>query len=160
MKSKAGQQKRFMKFITVPVRALSRARDFYVRSLSDYADKMNYGNNAMAIPVTAQVTSLPRSFTVTSGRHEAEPELVRAASARSVGERAEVESFIKQQMGAGAGAGPGPGPKGMPPRSGSVAMGRIDEDREAVYFGDNNVSSTMFPRSRSHAVSSRRLPAF
>ncbi|XP_042017786.1 uncharacterized protein LOC121765650 [Salvia splendens] len=155
MKSKAGQQKRFMKFITVPVRALSRARDFYVRSLSDYADKMNYGNNAMAIPVTAQVTSLPRSFTVTSGRHEAEPELNRAASARSVGERAEVESFIKQQMGAGAGPWPGP-----PPRSGSVAMGRIDEDRESVYFGDNNVSSTMFPRSRSHAVSSRRLPAF
>ncbi|XP_042013997.1 uncharacterized protein LOC121762248 [Salvia splendens] len=158
MKSKAGQQKRFMKFITVPVRALSRARDFYVRSLSDYADKMNYGNNAMAIPVTSQVTSLPRSFTVTSGRHEPEPELVRAASARSVGERTEVDSFIKQQM--GAGAGPGPGPKGMPPRSGSVAMGRIDEDRESVYFGDNNVSSTMFPRSRSHAVSSRRLPAF
>ncbi|KAL1540314.1 hypothetical protein AAHA92_24684 [Salvia divinorum] len=156
MKSKAGQQKRFMRIITVPVRALSRARDFYVRSLSDYADKMNYGNNAMAIPVTAQVTTLPRSFTVTSGRREAEPGLVRAASARSVGDRAEIESFIKQQMG----AGPGPGPKGMPPRSGSVAMGRIDEDRACVYSGEDNNVSNMFPRSRSHAVTARRLPAF
>ncbi|XP_047982771.1 uncharacterized protein LOC125223603 [Salvia hispanica] len=157
MKSK---QNRFLRIIAVPVRALSRARDFYVRSLSDYADKMNYGS-AMAIPVTSQVTSLPRSFSVSSGRSEAEPDLVRASSTRSMGDRAEVESFIKQQMKmrAGLAAGARSGPHRMPPRSSSVAMGRIDEDRACVYFGEEDVS-TKFPRSRSHAVSARRLQAF
>ncbi|XP_057793199.1 uncharacterized protein LOC131009808 [Salvia miltiorrhiza] len=162
MKSKASQQNRFLRIITVPVRALSKARDFYVRSLSDYADRMNYGN-AMAIPVTAQVTALPRSFSVSSARSQVEQDLVRASSTRSMGDRAELESYIKEQMKMRVvGLSPQPQPQGMPPRSTSVAMGRIDEDKPCCYFGEDNTAflTTKIPRSRSHAVSARRLPAF
>lgn len=163
MKTKASQHNKFLRIITVPVRALSRARDFYVRSLTDYADRMNYGS-AMPIPVTSQVTALPRSFSVSSARSHAEPGLVRASTTRSMGDRAELESYIKQQMKVPP-VGPRPGPTGMPPRSTSVAMGRIDEDRPCCYFGEDSVSDSSFvnskySRSKSHAVTPRRLQAF
>ncbi|KAH6796144.1 hypothetical protein C2S51_037130 [Perilla frutescens var. frutescens] len=163
MKSKASQQNRFLRIITVPVRALSRARDFYVRSLSDYADKMNYGT-AMPIPVTSQVTALPKSFSVSSARSHEFENMVRASSTRTMGDRVDIDSYIKQQMRMNAGPPP-VGPRAMPPRSTSVAMGRIDEDGPA-YFGDDNGglintrNEIKYPRSRSHAVSARRLSAF
>ncbi|KAL0361123.1 UNVERIFIED_CONTAM: hypothetical protein Sradi_3796800 [Sesamum radiatum] len=166
MRSRASQQNRILRIITIPVRALSRARDFYVRSLTDYADRMNYGN-VMAVPGTSQVSTLPKSFSVSSARsyeNEDRGELVRASSARSTGDKAAMDSYIKQRrtMMAGSGAGP----RGMPPRSSSVAMGRIDEDRPCCYFGEvnDNIGSAKnelkYPRSRSHAVTARRLSAF
>ncbi|KAK4428699.1 hypothetical protein Salat_1169700 [Sesamum alatum] len=166
MKSKASQQNRILRIITIPVPALCRARDFYVRSLTDYADRMNYGN-VMAVPGTSQVSTLPKSFSVSSARsYESQDsgELVRASSARSTGDRAAMDSYIKQQRMMTAGAGGGP--RGMPPRSSSVAMGRIDEDRPCCYFGEVNGNiggarnEFKYPRSRSHAVTARRLSAF
>lgn len=151
MKSKASQRSRFLRIITVPVRALSRARDLYVRSLTDYADKMNYGN-AMPIPVTSQVTALPKSFSVSSARSHEFEDLVRASSTRSMGDRVDLDSYIKlQQMKMRA----APAPRAMPPRSTSVAMGRIDEDSPCCYFGED--CDIKFPRSRSHALSATRL---
>ncbi|KAI3465246.1 hypothetical protein Pfo_021909 [Paulownia fortunei] len=167
MKSKASQQNRFLRIITVPIRALCKARDFYVKSMTDYADRMNYGN-VVAVPGTSQVSVLPKSFSVSSARsnysNEDFQELVRAASARGIGDRVELDSYIKQQMKMRSGSGGGP--RAMPPRSSSVAMGRIDEDRPCCYFGEDNsniISSKneiKYPRSRSHAVSGRRLSAF
>lgn len=166
MKSKASQQNRFLRIITVPVRILSKARDFYVKSMTGYADRMNYGG-VMAIPVTSQVSGLPRSFSVSSARsqeNEDFQELVRAASVRSSGDRINLDSYIKHQMKVRAGSRDGP--RAMPPRSSSVAMGRIDEDRPCCYFGEDSSSfinarnEIKYPRSRSHAASARRLPAF
>ncbi|KAL0288662.1 UNVERIFIED_CONTAM: hypothetical protein Sangu_2648300 [Sesamum angustifolium] len=167
MRSRASHQNRILRIITIPVRALSRARDFYVRSLTDYADRMNYGN-VIAVPGTSQVSTLPKSFSVSSARssyeNEDRGELVRASSARSTGDKAAMESYIKQRRTVMAGSGGGP--QGMPPRSSSVAMGRIDEDRPCCYFGEvnDNIGSgkneSKYPRSRSHAVTARRLSAF
>ncbi|KAL0352165.1 UNVERIFIED_CONTAM: hypothetical protein Scaly_1605200 [Sesamum calycinum] len=73
MRSRASHQNRILRIITIPVRALSRARDFYVRSLTDYADRMNYGN-VIAVPGTSQVSTLPKSFSVSSARSSYENE--------------------------------------------------------------------------------------
>ncbi|EYU32387.1 hypothetical protein MIMGU_mgv1a016061mg [Erythranthe guttata] len=135
MKSKSSQRKMFMRIITTPIRALCKARDLYVRGLTQYGDRMNLGN-VMAVQGTSQCSGLPRSFSV--------------SSARSTGNRAD-------HMDCGA------GPRAMPPRSSSVAMGRIDEDRPYINFGDQDIFNSgkngiNYPRSRSHAVTySRRL---
>lgn len=149
MKSKASQHNMFLRILTTPVRALCKARDFYVRSLTNYADRMNHGNVMAAIPVTSQVSGLPRSFTVNSARSRDhhDQELVI---------RGELEAFIKHMKIIGA----------APPRSSSVAMGRIDED--GPYFGeqaDDNYffsgkTQIKYPRSTSHAVTPTRLSAF
>ncbi|KAL8058661.1 hypothetical protein ABFX02_03G034300 [Erythranthe guttata] len=144
MKSKASQRKLFMRIITTPIRALSKARDLYVKSLSDYGDRMNLGNVMAAAQGTSHVSGLPKSFSVNSARstkNEDLPELFRAASARSTADI----------------VGSGAGPRAMPPRSSSVAMGRIDEDRPYINFGDQDIFNSgkngiMYPRSRSHAV--------
>ncbi|KAL8058662.1 hypothetical protein ABFX02_03G034400 [Erythranthe guttata] len=146
MKSKSSQRKLFMRIITTPIRALCKARDLYVRGLTEYGDRMNLGN-VMAVQGTSQCSGLPRSFSVSTARstqNEDLPELFRAASARSTGNRAD-------DMDCGA------GPRAMPPRSSSVAMGRIDEDRPYINFGDQDIFNSgkngiMYPRSRSHAV--------
>lgn len=149
MKSKASQHNMFLRILTTPVRALCKARDFYVRNLTNYADRMNHGNVMAAIPVTSQVSGLPRSFTVNSARSRDhhDQELVI---------RGELEAFIKHMKIIGA----------APPRSSSVAMGRIDED--GPYFGeqaDDNYffsgkTEIKYPRSTSHAVTPTRFSAF
>ncbi|PIN11603.1 hypothetical protein CDL12_15788 [Handroanthus impetiginosus] len=167
MKSRSSQQNRFLRIITGPIRALCKARDFYVRSMTEYADRMNYGN-VMAVPGTSQVSGLPKSFSVGSGRSynsEDFQELVRAASARMSGERIDLDSYIKQQMKMRAGsAAAGSGPQAMPPRSSSVVMGRIDEDKPCCYFGEDVVmrskNEIKYPRSKSHAATTRKLSAF
>ncbi|KAG8377552.1 hypothetical protein BUALT_Bualt08G0045000 [Buddleja alternifolia] len=166
MKTKASQQNRLLRIITIPIRALCKARDLYVKSMNNYADRMNCGN-VMAVPGKSQVAGLPKSFSVNSSRaydNEDFRELVRA---RTTSDRLSLESYMKHQMKMRAGRGP----RAMPPRSSSVAMGRIDEDRPCCYFGEdynynssiNNVSARIgndqlmkYPRSKSHAVAARR----
>ncbi|MCE3050082.1 hypothetical protein HAX54_046442 [Datura stramonium] len=104
--------------------------------------------------------SLPKSYSVTSTRSDNSEdfrELVRAASARSMGENFELNLLIQQQIRQQL-------QQQMPsrrvPRSVSVGMGRIDEDKPYV-LGDQQVDVSMmlmkndlkYPRSRSHAVS-------
>ncbi|KAK6160592.1 hypothetical protein DH2020_003973 [Rehmannia glutinosa] len=168
MKSKVSQQNRFLRMITIPIRALCKARDFYVKSMTNYADRMNYGN-VVAVPGASQVSVLPKSFSVSSARSyndEDFRELLRVASARGVGDRVGLDSFvIKEQMKMRAGSGGGP--QAMPPRSSSVTMGRIDEDSPCCYFGEDNSTNFVsarnkmqYPRSKSHAVRARRLSDF
>ncbi|GFQ05410.1 hypothetical protein PHJA_002685100 [Phtheirospermum japonicum] len=148
MKTKAGQPNKFIRIITTPFRALCKARDFYVRSMMNCANR-----NIVGLQGTSQTTGLPRSFSVSSARSsdtdEDYRELVRAASARNIGSRIDLDAYIS--------------PQAMPPRSISVAMGRIDEDRPCCYFGEDNVivdgnkvvnvkSELKYPRSKSHAV--------
>lgn len=135
MKTKASQENRFLRIITIPVRALAKARDLYVKSMTRYADKINY-SNVMGLP---QVSGLPKSFSVNSDgsfHDEDFRELVRAASAGSIGSRVDLDMYIKAEMMKIHEAGSGNGSRAMPPRSSSVAMGRIDEDKPCCSFGE------------------------
>lgn len=155
MTTKASQHNRFLRIITTPFRALCKARDFYVRNMMDCANM-----NAIGLQRTSQAPSLPRSFSVASSRSyddEDFRELVRAASARSIGSRIDLDTYIKQETKMRANSGIGP--RALPPRSISVAMGRIDEESPSSYFGEDingnivNIKNELkYPRSKSHAV--------
>ncbi|KAM3305055.1 hypothetical protein P3S67_011921 [Capsicum chacoense] len=146
MKSKGGHhgQNRFIRILALPWKALIKARDCYVGTMTNYAAVNRY--------------SLPKSYSVTSTRSDNSEdfrELVRAASARSMGENFELNLLIQQQIRQQL-------QQQMPsrrvPRSVSVGMGRIDEDKPYV-LGDQGVDVSImsmkndlkYPRSRSHA---------
>ncbi|CAI9784855.1 unnamed protein product [Fraxinus pennsylvanica] len=142
MKSKVSHQNSFLRVITIPYRALCKARDFYVRSITDCSDMANYRPTNMR--------GLPKSYSVRSSlSSESEDfrELVRASSSRRTD--LDLELYLQQQKKVGAVS------RAEMPRSISVAMGRIDEDRPCCSFGDMNVNSNRefkYPRSRSHDV--------
>ncbi|KAG6784436.1 hypothetical protein POTOM_010129 [Populus tomentosa] len=86
-----------MRVVAIPVRLLCKARDVYVKSIIDCSTRMGYGHS-MALP-TGQYPPLPWSFGIGSSRcndNEDYRKLVRAASARSLGQRNEIEMFIQQ----------------------------------------------------------------
>ncbi|XP_047983176.1 uncharacterized protein LOC125223913 [Salvia hispanica] len=163
MNKKSKQQNRFVRIITTPYRALCKARDFYVRNMLDCAN-----SNAIGLQSSGQGgPALPRSFSTSSSSASRDDdadfrELVRAASARTAG----LDAYINQEE---RKARPGPG-RALPPRSASVAMGRIDEERPSGFFGEdvkignfNNFdnssnrivdrkSGLKYPRSKSDAV--------
>lgn len=129
-----------------PRRALCRARDFYVRSITGCAGHLppdaafGYGYPTFAAPMTP---TMSRNSSFASSRYSAGGggdddmrELVRAASQRLAAERA------------AAAAEPA-----TVPRSQSVAMARIDEDRPCEFAGVGLV----FPRSQSCAVGAGRV---
>ncbi|KAF0908305.1 hypothetical protein E2562_024719 [Oryza meyeriana var. granulata] len=125
-----------------PRRALGRARDFYVRSITgcaghlppDTAFGYGYPTFAATSPAMSRNSSLASSSRF-SGGDEDMRELIRAASQRLVAEQA-------------AAAEPA-----TVPRSQSVAMARIDEDRPCEFSG----VGLMFPRSQSCAVGTCRV---
>lgn len=145
MKSKPSQHNKFVRIISIPGRALSKARDFYVKSMNGYADRISCGNVA-ATPGTSQFSGLPKSFSARSYTDDDMRELVRASSGRQMNMRS--------------------GSQAMPPRSSSVAMGRIDEERPCCYFSEDHVDANFitakteinkYPRSKTHAVSPKRI---
>ncbi|KAG6422049.1 hypothetical protein SASPL_118610 [Salvia splendens] len=165
MSKKASQQQSLFVFIiTTPYRALCKARDFYVKSMLNCANSNAIGLHSSVQPGPA----LPRSFSATiSSRSRRDDdadyrELVRAASARTIGSRVDLDAYVKQERKAK------PGPRALPSRSASVAMGRIDEERPTGYFGEDikigNInkfdngrivdrkSELKYPRSKSHAA--------
>ncbi|XAR61980.1 hypothetical protein NMG60_11016544 [Bertholletia excelsa] len=154
MRRKASSQNRFMRIITLPIRALSKARDFYVRSMTDYADKVSYGD-AMGVYSGRAGPSLPKSFSVGSSRRSDDSddlrELIRAASARRLGTQIMEELYMRQM------APPSAATTGVVPRSCSVGMGKIDEDRVCEFGEDNVRPELMYPRSRSYAVTKRSV---
>lgn len=156
MKAKAGNQNRFLRIITIPIRALGKVRDLYVKSMTDYADRVSYGN-VMGGPGTGQAPTLPKSFSVHTTRSYENgdiSELIRASSARNSGSAVDLDSYQQKQMQMKQPSSGSMGSRAMP-RSRTVVMGRIDEDRPCNYFGENNVNrkvELMYPRSRSHAV--------
>lgn len=146
-----------MKIIKTPIRALGKARDLYVRSLTGCATRSNYGANYGA--------ELPRSFStsvvssVSANDDEDYRELVRAASVRGLGHENEMKMVLEQQLRQEAALIAAAGSNGRLPKSCSVGMGRIDEDK-ACEFGDDDKlvvdgKEPVYPRSRSYAVSKR-----
>nr|GEZ63375.1 hypothetical protein [Tanacetum cinerariifolium]GEZ65626.1 hypothetical protein [Tanacetum cinerariifolium] len=151
-----------MKIITSPYRVLCKAKDFYVRSITDCSNGATYGMTSMSTPNPLSRNSSTSSYY--SNASEDLRELIRANSTASMRDvnisRADLDMYIKQHMMNKQSSLPVMGSKRVP-RSVSVGMARIDEDAPVSSFGDDEVMGTkvksdhvMFPRSKSHAVSS------
>lgn len=155
MKTGGRDRSRFARIISTPVRVLCKARDLYVRTLSDYADRIELGS--MGCPV-GQYPPLPRSFSAASSRSDGNDDLrdlIRAASARTYGDRIDMEA-IRQKP--GALRKPSLGSRVLP-KSSSVRMGRIDEDLPCEFDRGGAGAAEHglpFPRSRSCAVAGTR----
>ncbi|XP_015900488.3 uncharacterized protein LOC107433686 [Ziziphus jujuba] len=152
--TKTHSQNRLMRIITIPIRVLSKAKDMYVRGMNS-AERMGYGS--MGVP-DGQFTSLPKSFSCRSSRlneNDDFSELIRAASARSYGSRIDVDAILRQQVMRQTTTKTG---SKVLPKCSSVGMGKIDEDSPCD-FGDDggNLKADLFPRSRSYAVTKRRV---
>ncbi|OWM70769.1 uncharacterized protein LOC116214523 [Punica granatum] len=155
MKTAAQNRSRFMRIISAPIRVLCKARDLYVQTLSDYADRVGYGN--MGCP-GGPYPALPRSFSTASSRSNDEDdlrELIRAASARSFGGRIDVEAILQRQNSGAVIRKPSQlGPRVLP-KSSSVGMGRIEEDAPCDFSRNGADVMLLYPRSRSCAVARR-----
>lgn len=129
-----------------PRRALCAARDLYVRSVTGCAGHLP-ADAAFGYPTFAGAPSFRSdSFASSSSRRPSDAdedlrELIRAASQRRA---AEAEAAARQQQHPAA-----------VPRSQSVAMARIDEDRPC----DDFEPDAAFPRSRSCAAGPGRVVA-
>ncbi|XP_076946160.1 uncharacterized protein LOC143617514 [Bidens hawaiensis] len=152
------QKKIMMRIITTPYRAICKARDFYIRSITDCANHTNYGAASFGAPISR--TSSTSSFGSNTATAEDLRELIRANSTARMCNveitRADVELYVKQYMMTTKGSR-------RVPRSASVGMGRIDEDGPVSFADDEDVGRKvkssrsehlMFPRSRSHAITS------
>ncbi|OIT08200.1 hypothetical protein A4A49_18529 [Nicotiana attenuata] len=147
MSAKASKESRIKKCIKAPIRVLIKARDFYVHSLMDCSGTIGYGT-VMGCPAVAQISSLPRSFSANSSmssKDEDFRELFRIASKRNLVNKVRQKSLAKNGVNIN-----------VVPRSRSVAIGRIDEDKPCDFGEDVKVNTDVFQRSRSYAVSSRR----
>ncbi|GLT63310.1 hypothetical protein SLA2020_358840 [Shorea laevis] len=156
MRSKGQNQSKFMRFITIPFRVLGKARDLYVRSLTDCSHRVSHSDSVVL--VRGQSSIFPRSFSASSSRsddNEDYRDLIQAASVRSMGHRNEIDMLMKQQLMAMA-------ETGRLPKSCSVGMGRIDED-EPCEFGEEvssepkMKSDLVYPRSKSCAVGKKTV---
>ena len=112
----------------------------YVLGMTECSGHFTYVDAAMVCP-TGQLCALPRSFSVTSARSSASDddfkELVRVASLRSQNGNNDRVEHLSMKL----------------PRSRSVAIGRIDEDKPCDFVGDDvEVKQRVCPRSRSYAA--------
>ncbi|XP_061372041.1 uncharacterized protein LOC133314563 [Gastrolobium bilobum] len=150
-KSKEQSQNKFVRIITLPIRVLGRARDMYVRNITKCGHNMNYSN---PVDAAGRFEALPRSYSAATSRsggggdNEDFAELLRAASARTLVNRIDVDLVLKQQSTSAQ-----PVSSNGLPKSVSVGMGRIDEDTPYDLVDvDVPVVPNSYPRSRSYAV--------
>ncbi|WOG84543.1 hypothetical protein DCAR_0103727 [Daucus carota subsp. sativus] len=146
--------------IRAPIRALGRARDLYIRTMNNLAGQMHSSGGPLVYQ-SVPVARLPRSFTVNpaSGRNDDGDfrELLRVASARSLGNKIEMDSIRRQQSLSGK-TMLGECKVVKVPRSQSLAIGRIDEDHTCE-FGDVDSfvkkTADVFARSTSAASTNK-----
>ncbi|XP_010475873.1 PREDICTED: uncharacterized protein LOC104755225 [Camelina sativa] len=157
-------QNKFLRIISTPLRALGKARDLYVRSMTGCAAKTHYSSAASAsFPRSRSTSSAAFSSSASSRRttdfgiDEDYSELVRAASVRSLGHKSEIDMLIQEKLQQQKQQRQG----GGLPKSSSVGMARIEEDEEAEEGSVNpkmkkakKVSDLLYPRSKSYAVTS------
>lgn len=132
----------FTRCMKVPIRLLNKAKHFYVHGITECSGRFPYLDAAMGCP-TGQLTALPRSFSVGSAARSSSAEdykdLIKAAASRTYD-------------------GPAKQPPAAParvPRSRSVVIGRIDEDKPSDFGEDLPIRPNIYPRSRSYAARRR-----
>lgn len=158
---KSRKKNKFIRFVMIPFRVLGKARDLYVKSLTNYAERSSL-SNSMGMSA-GQFSTLPKSFSVGPARStekEDYSELLRAASVRSLGHTNEVDFILVEKKAREP-------PSTVPmtamgskkfPKSVSVGMGfmgRIDEEKSDEMGEEGSVrtpDSASFSRSKSVAV--------
>lgn len=134
-------------------RFLNKLKDFYVKSMTELAYKVESGCG----PTDINVSTLPKSFSTSSRRFSSSDqdlaELVKIASRRGLTKKAKFEFQNQQRSTHGSVS-----TNGVPHRR-SVGMGKIDEDKayDVNEIDGFNLNPIKYPRSKSHAVSSNRM---
>ncbi|KAL4181759.1 hypothetical protein AMTRI_Chr12g272690 [Amborella trichopoda] len=130
-----------------PIRALCKARDFYVRSMNECAGVADF-TMIMGGP-TGGVTMLPRSYSTASTRSQEDlRELIRAASQKREKGKINPSPVILTPTAARVA------------KSRSVNIGTIDEEQPCYFngsFNKKNEGGEFIPRSRSCAVAQGRM---
>ncbi|KAJ9670453.1 hypothetical protein PVL29_026781 [Vitis rotundifolia] len=139
MSKKANKGSKLSRCMKAPFKILSCVRDLYVRSMTECAGRVSYGS-VMGCP-TAQVSSLPKSFSVSSSK---------SSGAQDLSELIKIELDLLRRQPSSQSPVTG---TNVVPRSMSVGIGRIDEDKPCEFGEDIKVNTDAFPRSRSYAVS-------
>ncbi|KAK4770965.1 hypothetical protein SAY87_031497 [Trapa incisa] len=149
MRPTKSHQSLLVRIVKAPMRALGRARDFYVRSMGSCASSGGYGSAG---------NPLPRSFSSAgSARLDTSDdfmELLRAASMKSLGNDP-LEALLKELKSAPNAKAPA----SKMSKSCSVGMGRIDEENASEFTEDGGHDQDPKPkelnmyarRSRSYA---------
>ncbi|KAI3972774.1 hypothetical protein MKX01_019432 [Papaver californicum] len=155
-KGKHRNENMILKCIKSPYRFLCKAKDAYVRSMNGCAGGSAASFGGMGYPGPCTV---PRSYSTSSSRmsesnDEDFKDLVRAASQRGFKTKINISEFHQSDF---------PTRKNVHstndqlPRSFTVGIGRIDEDKALDFDDDIKMKNDSFyPRSRSYAVSSKR----
>ncbi|PON40317.1 hypothetical protein PanWU01x14_298040 [Parasponia andersonii] len=156
-KIKGGKESRIIRVMKAPLRALIKARDFYIKSMTECSCRFDYGT-VIGCP-TAQATTLPRSFSSSSTKSTNSTDdyriLVKAASTNSLGNRIDLTDFVKKQQVQQQAIRKSPA--NNLPRSRSIGFGRIDEDKPCEFEDTVEVKTDAYPRSRSHALHKRTM---
>ncbi|XP_059284860.1 uncharacterized protein LOC132038158 [Lycium ferocissimum] len=103
MRLKAGKGNRTMRCLKAPIRILSKARDFYIKNLSDYSESVVYGcligcSSAPQLSSWPNSTIFSVSSSVSSGNEDFR-ELMRIATntrTTSLGNTVESELIMQQ----------------------------------------------------------------
>lgn len=145
MAKKDGKETKFARYIKAPVRVLTKARDFYVRTMSDWAERGDYGS-AGGYSVNTPFYDPP----ATTQNHEDLTVLVRAVSARNLSKRAQSEILRRPRHDAVAS-------RRSLRWTRSVGIGRIEEDKPCEFGEDVTVETrhVEYGRSKNCTVSKR-----
>ncbi|XP_059643791.1 uncharacterized protein LOC132285617 [Cornus florida] len=122
------KETKLSRYLKTPIKVLRKARDWYIQSMTQCAGKVSH-DNVMGCP-TAQVSTLPKSFSVNSSKSSNDEdfrELIKIASTRSLGNKIELDLLRRQQS--LLQQYPVTGGVDVVPRSQSVGIEMIDEDK-------------------------------
>ncbi|CAN8305678.1 unnamed protein product [Cochlearia groenlandica] len=174
MSNRIQNKNKFLRIISTPLRAIGKARDFYVRSITGCAAKTHYSSSTTVtnpFPRSRSSSSAAFSSSASSRRatdfgiNEDYSELVRAASVRSLGHKNEIDMFIQERLKQEENKKKQEKKKlqGGLPKSSSVGMAIIEEEEEGeegsvnlkIVSNKNNKKVSdhlLLPRSKSYAV--------
>ncbi|KAL1823272.1 hypothetical protein ACET3Z_010050 [Daucus carota] len=156
---RTSNQKKLIKIITMPIRVLKKGKDMYIKSMMGVAQKPRYGSTNMkgSLKKVQSVSSgLPKSLSTSAASSRSstlEPnqdlrDLIRANSTSGIGSL-DVDLYMKQlikeeqmkklkELMERNNFSKSKSLRGGVPRSCSVVMGRIDEDK-AYEFEEEEV---------------------
>ncbi|XP_030499169.2 uncharacterized protein LOC115714569 [Cannabis sativa] len=165
-KIKGVKESKVGRIMRAPLRALIKARDLYIKSMTQCSSHFDYGA-AMGCPTAHVNTTLTRSFStssVNSNNNNSTQdfrELVKAASTRTLANNKIINHNHQKST-----VGVGSRPHNKLPKSRSVGFGRIDEDKacdefeerdDQVMIRTTSTAHDAYPRSKSYAVHRRTL---
>lgn len=152
---KTSKRSKLSKFFQAPIWWLIKAKDVYIKSMK-YSDHLGYGT-IMGCPTGPVVTTLPKSSSANSTKSSSHgdeyKELLKGGSSRDLTLSNRV--LQKQQSLPEKSSNTCREADHISPRSFSVGIGRIDEEKPCDFDEDDIKITTdlLFPRSRSNAFS-------